>query len=68
MLAGFTFMVTDYAETIPEVIQLFRMQGDDALANLASKMGTIKITAMIITVLGISTKLVLDKSASETVT
>jgi len=68
MVAGFIFMVTDYVETIPEVIQLFRMQGDDALANIASKMGTVKITAMIITVLGISTKLVLDKSASEAVT
>jgi len=64
MVAGFTFMVTDYLETIPQVIQLFRMQGDDVLTSIASKMGTVKVAAMIVTVLGISSKLVLDKRAS----
>jgi len=64
MLAGFTFMVTDYIETILQTIQLFQMQGDDGLASTASNMGAVKVTGMIVSVLGISTKLVLDKQAS----
>jgi len=64
MVGAITFMVTDYIETILQTIQLFQMQGDDGLASTASNMGAIKVTGMIMSVLGISTKLVLDKRAS----
>jgi len=64
MVGALSFMVTDYIETIPQTIQLFRMQGDDGLASIASKMGTVKVTGMIVSVLGISTKLILDRRAN----
>jgi len=64
MVGALAFMVTDYIETILQTIQLFQMQGDDCLASTASNMGVVKVSGMIVSVLGISTKLVLDKRAN----
>ena len=52
-VSAIAFLVTDYAETIAQLIQLTSQRGDDALAGLAAYMRPIKVATWIITFLGV---------------
>lgn len=52
-LAGAIFLLTDYAETLGELIQLVRFAGDDRLAQLAATMRPVKMAAWVTTFLGV---------------
>ena len=58
---GGIFLVTDYAETIAQFIQLTSMQGDDGLAQLAATMQPIKMAAFGVSFLGILALLVVRR-------
>lgn len=55
------FFVTDYAETIAQVIQLFEMQGSDSLANLAASVGPAKNISFLITLFAVLGIIIWDK-------
>ena len=52
-VAGAVFLVTDYAETICQLIQLTRFAGADTLAGIAAAARPPKIAAWIVTMLGV---------------
>lgn len=59
--AAIIFCVTDYLETIAQVIQLFTMQGSDRLAAAAAAVGPAKSIAFLITLLGLIGTILWDK-------
>ena len=60
LAAGLIFIVTDYAETIAQIVQLYRNEGSDTLAGLAAIARPIKFVSAALTVLLIPLGLVLD--------
>lgn len=52
-LAAIVFILTDYAETICQFIQLMRFEGDDGLASLAATVRPVKIAAWLVTFFGV---------------
>lgn len=60
LLSGATFLLTDYAETISQFIQLWRFEGDDDLAGLAATVRPIKVAAWIVATLAILIALLLE--------
>lgn len=64
ILAAVVFCITDYVETIAQVIQLFRMQGADNLAQIVASVGATKTAAFVITLLGLGGKIAVDKLQS----
>ena len=52
-LFGIAFLITDYAETISQLIQLSNGAGDDELAALAATVRPVKMVAWVITFLGV---------------
>lgn len=51
-LSGVAFFITDYVETISQLIQLTRDAGDNQLAALAATVKPVKMVAWVITFLG----------------
>lgn len=67
LLSGAVFLITDYVETICQIAQLYRDQGDDTLAAIASGMGPTKVTCWILSflsiVIGLIVKFFVDRRA-----
>lgn len=61
LAGGATFLVTDYAETIAQFVQLTNGTGDDSLARLASTVRPIKIASFIAAFMAITTALILAR-------
>ncbi len=61
MIAAVLFLVTDYAETIAQFIQLLQMAGNDRLAALAATAQPIKSFAWIVTFVGLLVALALRR-------
>jgi len=62
VIAGaLVFCVTDYIETIFQVVQLFAMQGSDTLAKVAASVGTAKVGGMLVSLTGLLGKIIYDK-------
>ncbi len=59
--AATIFFVTDYIETIAQIIQLFSMHGSDALSSAAAAVGSAKNIAFLITFLGLVGTILWDK-------
>lgn len=59
--ASIIFFITDYVETISQMIQLFRMQGSDKLASFAATVGPAKKISFLVTILGLVGCLFWDK-------
>lgn len=53
LFAGFSFLVTDYTETVAQFVQLVQFAGDDVLAGIAATVRPIKMAAWIIATLAI---------------
>ncbi|QZD95230.1 hypothetical protein [Qipengyuania gelatinilytica] len=53
LASGAVFLVTDYAETISQIVQLWRFEGDDGLAGLAATVRPWKIASWILATLAI---------------
>lgn len=51
-IAALVFLVTDYVETVCQLIQLVRFEGDDALAGVAASVRPVKIAAWLVTFFG----------------
>ena len=51
--AAVVFLVTDYTETIAQLIQLLRGEGDDRLAGLAATVQPVKTVAWIVSAVGL---------------
>lgn len=66
LVAGFVFLVTDYAETVSQIIQLSRLAGDDGLAWLAATVRPTKMAAWIVATLAILLALALDRKSRRT--
>ncbi len=62
-LAGVVFLITDYAETICQFIQLSRMAGDDTLAEIAATARPTKILAWLISFFGMLLALALTRKS-----
>lgn len=56
--AGVLFLVSDYAETVSELIQLIRFEGDDGLATLAATVRPVKLVVWVATLMGVIAALV----------
>ena len=65
-IAAVTFVITDYAETIAQFIQLTRFEGDDGLASLAASVRPVKIASWLVTFFGIIACLVIRRKARRT--
>lgn len=65
LVSGLVFLVTDYAETIAQIIQLYRYEGSDTLAALAATMQPIKFVSAGLTVLLVPLGLVMDWRAKD---
>ncbi len=52
-IAAIVFLVTDYIETILQLIQLLREQGSDWMAGTAATVQPIKVGAWIVTFIGV---------------
>ena len=63
MLAGSTFLLTDYAETISQFIQLWHFEGDDELAGLAAMVRPVKVAAWIVATLAIVLAFLFERRA-----
>jgi len=62
ILGALMFFVFDYLdESIPEAIQLFNMQGEDKLAALSRSAQMPKVVGMLLTLVGLLTKVRTDK-------
>lgn len=59
--AAVIFCVTDYIETIAQIIQLFSMQGSDSLASTAALVGPAKSISFLTTFLGLLGTILWDK-------
>jgi hypothetical protein len=51
--AAAVFLLTDYAETVLQIIQLIRDQGSDAMAQTAASMQQVKLASLVVTVVGV---------------
>ena len=60
LVSGLVFLLTDYGETIAQIIQLYRYEGSDALAGIAAMMQPVKFVSAALTVLLIPLGLVMD--------
>ena len=65
-IAAAAFLITDYAETIAQFIQLTRFKGDDSLASLAASVRPVKIASWLFTFCGIIACLVIRRKARRT--
>ena len=63
MGAALVFLVTDYTETICQVIQVMQFKGSDVLADLASTVQPVKSLAWVVTVVGLLAALLLRRMA-----
>lgn len=63
LMAGFTFLLTDYIETVCQFIQLVRSAGDDTLAGVAAAVRPVKMAAWILATLAILIALALDRKS-----
>ncbi len=57
LASGVVFLLTDYAETISQIVQLLQFQGDDGLAGLAATVRPWKVAAWIVASVAILTSL-----------
>lgn len=62
-IAAITFLLTDYAETVAQLVQLLQGRGDDALAQLAATMRPVKMAAWFVTFLGVPIGLFLRRKS-----
>ena len=53
MFAAFGFAITDYAETISQLIQAAVTGGDDRLASIAATVRPLKMVLFLVTFLGV---------------
>jgi len=60
LVSGLLFLVTDYAETIAQFIQLSAGQGDDSLAQIAVLCQPIKVISWIVALVSILVALILE--------
>ena len=60
-VAAIVFLVTDYVETVLQLVQLLRDSGSDWMAGTAAVMQPIKIAAFIVTFLGVLIALALRR-------
>ncbi len=60
-IAGAVFLLTDYVETILQVVQLIREAGSDGMAGTAAAMQTPKTLAWIVSFLGVIIGLVVRR-------
>ncbi|MEM6475711.1 MAG: hypothetical protein AAF687_06045 [Pseudomonadota bacterium] len=65
-VCGLVFLVTDYGETISQLVQLVQNSGDDGLSAFASTMRPIKMLSWIGGFLTVIAALVLDRLKSRT--
>lgn len=63
MAASLIFMVTDYAETICQFIQLAQFKGNDSLAGIAAAAQPVKMIAFLTTFIGLLAALMLRRMA-----
>ena len=63
MGASLVFLVTDYAETFCQFIQVMQFKGNDALANVAATVQPVKTLAWIVTFVGLLAALLLRRMA-----
>lgn len=63
LVAGLAFLVTDYAETICQLIQLTQGRGDDALAGIAATVRPTKMAAWIVGFLAVLLAMMLDRKS-----
>ena len=61
VIAAILFCVTDYAETICQVIEAMTFRGSDLLASIHSTVQPVKSIAFLVTVIGLLTALVLRR-------
>lgn len=65
-VAAIIFLVTDYVETVLQLIQLLREQGSDWMAGTAATVRPIKVAAWIVTFLGVILALVVRRMTRRT--
>ena len=65
LAAGVVFLVTDYAETITQLIQLTRFAGNDAMAGFASSMGVPKALSFLFSFFAVPVALVWEWRAGK---
>ena len=65
LATGFVFMLTDYAETIAQAIQLFEREGSDRLAAIAATVRPVKMAAWITAFLAVLAGLVMERQARQ---
>lgn len=63
MLATAAFCLADYAETVSQFIQVVQMKGSDTLAGIAAAVQPVKMSAFIVTVVGLVAALLLRRFA-----
>ncbi len=63
MGASLVFLVTDYAETFCQFIQVMQFKGNNALANVAATVQPVKTLAWIVTFVGLLAALLLRRMA-----
>ncbi len=61
MAAAILFCITDYIETIAQIIQLFAMKGNDNLAYLAAAVNPFKSASFMVTLIGLLSIIIWDK-------
>ena len=66
LLGGAVFLLTDYIETIAQIIQLWRFSGDDTLASLAASVGPVKTLSWIVATCSVLVALALERRARRT--
>ena len=59
--AAILFCITDYIETIAQVIQLFAMKGNDTLATVAAAVNPFKSASFMVTLIGLLSIIIWDK-------
>ena len=66
LFTGFTFLATDYIETVCQFIQLVGFEGDDLLAGLAAAVRPVKMAAWILATLAIAIALIMAHKSDRT--
>ncbi len=61
LVMGVVFLVTDYAETILQFVQLTAFEGDDTLAGIASKMGPFKVVSFLASAASLALALIWER-------
>lgn len=64
MGSGIVFLVSDYGETVCQLIQMVRFAGDNDLAAIASGLRPIKVAAWIVSFLAVVGALLAERSCS----